>query len=179
MNPRRVGFMSLQSRLTSPSRGQRTHGERARDQRSPSEPQEAAPRLVGRVEPRCQYGGERQGSVGVVEALRGAPVVREQQQSEADLRHEQRLDERQQVAEDPPGRTAPPGREGSPRRRDERNHDERYGEPGVRGEHCADTNFRKETILDEETVEIVGNPGYSPGRGPTPVGRQNNSLEES
>src|SRR5215208_1134383 len=89
MKPRSVGFISVQIRLMSPSRRQRPHGERARDQRSPREPEEAAARLGRSVEPWRQNGYESKRAVGVVQALRSASVVREQQQPEPDLRHEE------------------------------------------------------------------------------------------
>src|SRR6187455_3547694 len=92
MKPRTVGFMSLQNRLTSASGGQRPHGERAGDQRSPREPDQAAPRLLRRVEPRREHSHEGQRPVRVVQPFGGPPSVREREQAEGDLRDDQRLD---------------------------------------------------------------------------------------
>ena len=52
----------------------------------------------GGVHPRRQDRAERQRPVDVVQVVGRAPVVREQQQPEPDLRDEQRLREREQVA---------------------------------------------------------------------------------
>ena len=76
------------------------HGERRREQGSSGEPRSRRRGSVGRVEPRREHGRERKRAVRVVELVGGAPVVREQQQTEPDLSDEQRLDEREQMAED-------------------------------------------------------------------------------
>ena len=54
-----------------------------------------------RVEPGREHGEERQRPVEIVEAVRRAVVVGEEQQPEPDLRDEQRLGEREQVRHEP------------------------------------------------------------------------------
>ena len=59
-----------------------------------------------RVEPGREHGEQRERAVEIVEPVRGAAVIGEQQQAEADLRDEERLREREQVRDEAP-RLAP------------------------------------------------------------------------
>ena len=78
----------------------RPHGERSCHQGSPGEPGEPRAPVGGRVEPRREHGGERQRAVEIVQPVRRAAVVGEQQQPEPDLGDEQRLGEREQMRDE-------------------------------------------------------------------------------
>ena len=60
--------------------------ERGGDERRDREPEQARARLGRRVEPRREHREQRERPVGVVEVVRGAVVVGEEQQAERDLR---------------------------------------------------------------------------------------------
>src|SRR5918999_5681014 len=68
-NPRSVGFMSLQIRFTSAPCQVRAYGQGRRQQGSAGEPEQAAARLVRRVQPGSEHRGERERSVRVVEVV--------------------------------------------------------------------------------------------------------------
>jgi hypothetical protein len=103
--------------VSSGSRQVRPHGERSCNQGSSAEPGEPGTAVGGRVEPGRENGEQREGPVEIVEPVRGAAVIGEQEQPEPDLRDEERLRERDQVRDEAPGFTPAvirePGEDGS------------------------------------------------------------------
>ena len=98
-------------------------GKRSCNQGSAGEPAEPGAPVGRRVQPRGEHGEERERAVQVVQVLRRALVLGEQEQTERDLGDEDGLCEREQVRDDRPRLPLPqvgdPGDErGAPRDRE-------------------------------------------------------------
>jgi hypothetical protein len=150
-NPRSVGFISLQSFFRSASGHVRAHGERRCEQRSSGEPEQPASRLAGRVEPGREDGAEGQRPVRVVEVVAGAPLVREQEEAERHLRHEQRLREGDQLAEGRAWLATAPVDDRGPHAGRRGNADDEQTDERVRRQHAARLPAQK---LDAERVVV-------------------------
>src|SRR4051794_31795935 len=120
-NPRSVGFMREKKLplMCPPScaRHVRPHGERSCNQRSSGEPEQTPPPVVRGVEPRRKDCDEGERPVQIMQMLRRASVVAQEQQPEPDLRNQHCLGEREEMREVPAGlATAVVGDAGEDRR---------------------------------------------------------------
>src|SRR4051812_12427050 len=102
-NPRKVGFMREKKfpLMCPPSctRHVRPYRERSCDQGSSGEPEKTPPPVGRGIEPRSEDGDEGERAIEIVEMLRRATVIAQEQEPEPDLRDQHRLGERKEMRE--------------------------------------------------------------------------------
>src|SRR3954447_3111259 len=102
-NPRSVGFMREKKFpfMCPPScaRHVRPHGERSCDQRSAGKPEQTPPTVSRGIEPGREDGDKGESAVEIVQMLRRAAVVAQEQEPEPDLRDQHGLGEREEMRE--------------------------------------------------------------------------------